>query len=130
MVDVALGFVRPLHTPSASTRAVVGGAIAEVGARILGSVVQKKWVQTPSQEMRMATVGRTVSRRPDGKWANQKDGGERATSLHATQKQAADAARRNLRNEGGGELKVKDEKGKIREKDTIVPAKDPYPPKG
>nr|WP_297357743.1 DUF2188 domain-containing protein [uncultured Caldimonas sp.] len=78
----------------------------------------------------MATVGRTVSRRPDGKWANQKDGGERATSLHATQKQAADAARRNLRNEGGGELKVEDEKGKIREKDTIVPAKDPSPRRG
>lgn len=78
----------------------------------------------------MANSGRTVSQRVDGTWANQKDGGQRATSLHKTQKQAFDAARRNLQNEGGGELKIKDENGKIRQKDTIAPAKDPFPPKG
>lgn len=74
--------------------------------------------------------GRTVSQREDGTWANQRDGGERATSLHGTQKQAEKAARENLRNQGGGELKIKDEQGKIRQKDTVPPAKDPYPPKG
>jgi hypothetical protein len=78
----------------------------------------------------MAKNGRTVSRRANGLWANQKDGGQRATSLHDTQKQAADAARQSLKNEGGGELKVKNEDGKIRLKDTIAPAKDPYPPRG
>lgn len=78
----------------------------------------------------MAKIDRTVSQRDDGKWANQKDGGQRATSLHGTQKQAADAARQNLKNQGGGELKIKNEEGKIRQKDTIAPAKDPYPPKG
>lgn len=78
----------------------------------------------------MAKSNRTVSQRDDGKWANKKDGGQRATSLHDTQKQAADAARQNLKNQGGGELKIKNEEGKIRQKDTIAPAKDPYPPKG
>lgn len=78
----------------------------------------------------MVKNGRTVSQRPDGTWANQRDGGERATSLHRTQKQAADAARQNLQDQGGGELKIKGEDGKIRQKDTISPAKDPYPPKG
>jgi hypothetical protein len=78
----------------------------------------------------MVKSDRTVSQRDDGKWANQKDGGRRATSLHGTQKQAADAARQNLKNQGGGELKIKNEEGKIRQKDTIPPAKDPYPPKG
>jgi hypothetical protein len=78
----------------------------------------------------MAKGGRTVSQRKDGTWANQKDGGQRATSIHNTQKQAADAARQNLMNQGGGELKIKNEDGKIRQKDTIAPAVDPYPPKG
>ena len=78
----------------------------------------------------MTKSNRTVSQRDDGKWANKKDGGQRATSLHDTQKQAAEAARQNLKNEGGGELKIKNEEGKIRQKDTIPPAKDPYPPKG
>jgi hypothetical protein len=78
----------------------------------------------------MAKNSRTVSQRPDGTWANKKDGGERASSLHDTQKEAAKAAREQLKSSGGGELKVKDEQGKIRQKDTIAPAKDPYPPKG
>ena len=78
----------------------------------------------------MAKNGRTVSQRADGTWANQKDGGQRATSLHQTQEQAADAARQNLQNQGGGELKIKNEAGKIRVKDTIAPATDPFPPKG
>ncbi len=73
--------------------------------------------------------GRTVSKRPDGTWANKKDGADRAGSLHDTQKAAADAARDMLKNSGGGELKVKDVQGKIRSKDTIPPGNDPFPPR-
>lgn len=78
----------------------------------------------------MSKNDRTVSQRPDGQWANKKDGASRATSLHKTQRQAIDAAREGLKGSGGGELKVKGEDGKIRSKDTIAPARDPYPPKG
>lgn len=78
----------------------------------------------------MAINGRTVSQRDNGQWANKRDGAGRATSLHNTQKQAADAARSALRQTGGGELKVKGEDGKIRAKDTISPAKDPRGTKG
>jgi hypothetical protein len=77
----------------------------------------------------MAKNSRTVSRRSDGTWANQKDGNERASSLHDTQREAERAAHKMLENTGGGELKVKGEDGKIRSKDTIPPARDPYPPK-
>jgi len=73
---------------------------------------------------------RTVSQRDDGQWANKKDGMQRASSLHNTQKQAADAARGALMRSGGGELKVKNEDGRIRSKDTIPPAKDPRRSKG
>jgi uncharacterized protein DUF2188 len=78
----------------------------------------------------MAHNGRTVSRRDDGSWANKKDGGERASSLHPTQAQAVNAARTQLKQTGGGELKVKDEGGRIRAKDTIAPAHDPRRTKG
>lgn len=73
---------------------------------------------------------RTVSQRNDGQWANKKDGSQRASSLHNTQKQATDAARDALKRTGGGELKIKDEQGRIRAKDTIPPAKDPRKSKG
>lgn len=68
---------------------------------------------------------RTVSKRPDGAWANKRDGAKKAASLHKTQKSAEDAARKMLKKSGGGELKTKDEKGKIRSKDTIKPGNDP-----
>jgi hypothetical protein len=78
----------------------------------------------------MGKNDRTVSQRPDGQWANKKDGNERASSLHPTQRAAENTAREMLHNSGGGELKTKGENGKIRSKDTISPAKDPYPPRG
>lgn len=63
---------------------------------------------------------RTVSKRPDGTWANKLDGAKRATSLHRTQAAAEKAAKRQMKKPGqGGELKVKNEKGTIRSKDTI-----------
>ena len=77
----------------------------------------------------MGRNDRTISKRPDGTWANKKDGADRASSTHETQREAIDAAREMLKKSGGGELKVKGEHGKIRSKDTIPPGHDPNPPK-
>lgn len=71
---------------------------------------------------------RTVSQRPDGTWANKKDGAQRAASLHDTQGEAAAAAKEMLENSGGGELKIKNLHGQIRSKDTIG-REDPFPPR-
>lgn len=76
----------------------------------------------------MSNDDRTVYRRVDGSWANKRDGAERPASLHSTQRQAVDAARQNLLNSGGGELKTKGLDGRIRSKDTIG-RPDPYPPR-
>jgi hypothetical protein len=73
--------------------------------------------------------GRTVSRRPDGTWENKRNDAEKASNLHKTQKEAEQAAKRMLKNQGGGELAIKGVDGKIRSKDTIAPGKDPNPPK-
>ena len=72
---------------------------------------------------------RTVSRRPDGTWANKRNDADKASSVHQTQRDAEQAAREMLRNQGGGELTTKGVDGKIRSKDTIPPGNDPNPPK-
>ena len=72
----------------------------------------------------MGKNDRTVSRRSDGSWANKKDGASRAASLHQTQAEAAREAKQMLQNSGGGELKIKNEQGKIRSKDTIAPGNE------
>ncbi|MBA3670370.1 MAG: DUF2188 domain-containing protein [Sphingomonas sp.] len=69
-----------------------------------------------------------VYRRSDGQWANKRHGASRPADLHSTQKAAADAARQNLVNSGGGELEIKGLNGRIRSKDTIA-KNDPFPPR-
>lgn len=71
---------------------------------------------------------RTVFKK-DGVWVNKRNDASRASSLHRTQKEAESAARKNLTNQGGGELITKGLDGKIRSKDTISPGKDPFPPR-
>lgn len=71
---------------------------------------------------------RTVYQRDDGQWVNKRNDAEKASSLHDTQKEAADAAKEMLGNQGGGELSIKGLDGRIRSKDTIPPGNDPNPP--
>lgn len=73
---------------------------------------------------------RTVSRRPDGTWENKRNDASKASSVHDTQKEAQDAARQMLQNQGGGELTTKGVDGKIRDKDTVSPGNDPRDVKG
>jgi hypothetical protein len=77
----------------------------------------------------MGKKDRTVYRRSNGKWVNKRNDASKASSLHDTQADALDAARRMLRNSGGGELTTMGLDGKIRSKDTIAPGHDPHPPK-
>lgn len=72
---------------------------------------------------------RIVFRRDDGTWANKKNDASRASTLHNTQKEALEAAKLMLQNQGGGELTTKGVDGRIRSKDTIPPGNDPNPPK-
>ncbi|MBK9099500.1 MAG: DUF2188 domain-containing protein [bacterium] len=72
---------------------------------------------------------RIVFKTTGGDWVNKKTSAGKASSLHSSQKVAEDAARKMLRNQGGGELITKGRDGKIRSKDTIAPGNDPNPPK-
>jgi hypothetical protein len=72
---------------------------------------------------------RIVYRSIEGDWVNKRLDSEKASSRHPKQSDAIETAREMLRNQGGGELIVKGEDGKIRSKDTIEPGNDPNPPK-
>jgi uncharacterized protein YdaU (DUF1376 family) len=63
--------------------------------------------------------------RKDGEWVNKRINSDRASSIHNTQKEAENAARDMLKNQGGGELITKGRNGQIRSKDTIHPGNDP-----
>lgn len=72
---------------------------------------------------------RMVFKAPDGEWKNKRNDSDRASSSHHTQRDAEDAARTMLKNQGGGELTTKGRDGIIRSKDTIAPGHDPCPPR-
>lgn len=72
---------------------------------------------------------RSVFRRPDGSWVNKRHDNDHASSLHRTQREAEQAARDMLKNQGGGELATHGRNGRIRSKDTIAPGNDPNPPR-
>lgn len=72
---------------------------------------------------------RHVVPNPDGGWDVKKPGGERASSHHDTQREADVRAKEILGNVGGGEAVIHGRDGKIRDSDTVAPARDPNPPK-
>ncbi len=55
---------------------------------------------------------------------------KRASAHLDTQAEAIERAREIIHNAGGGELLTHGKDGTIRDKDTIAPGNDPYPPKG
>ena len=70
-----------------------------------------------------------VVRGQNGGWDVKRDNAERA-SAHADSQQSAErAAKQFSAHSGGGEVRIHGLDGKIRDSDTIPPARDPYPPK-
>lgn len=66
----------------------------------------------------------------DEGWVVKSPDRESPLSRHGTQEEAIDAGRRAMHEAGGGELLVHARSGEIRDKITISPGNDPYPPKG
>lgn len=62
-----------------------------------------------------------------GKWAVTREGSERASSLHDTQKEAEQQGRQTARNDKT-EFYLHGKDGQIRERDSY--GNDPHPPKG
>ncbi len=62
-----------------------------------------------------------------GKWAVKREGSQRASSLHDTQKEAEKRGRQTARNDKT-EFVLHGKQGQIRERDSY--GNDPHPPKG
>lgn len=77
----------------------------------------------------MGNNNRHVVPNPDGGWDVKKPGADRASSHHRTQGEAEKRAKEIVRNAGGGEVRIHDRKGQIRDSDTVAPGNDPHPPK-
>lgn len=63
----------------------------------------------------------------DGKWGVLRSGGEKASRVFGTQKEAIEHARGRAMSEGS-ELYIHGRDGRIRDRNSY--GKDPYPPKG
>lgn len=70
-----------------------------------------------------------VSKNSKGGWKAQRASASRAAGHFPTQAEAEKAAKEFSHNSGGGEVRIHGRDGRIRDSDTIAPAKDPYPPK-
>jgi hypothetical protein len=82
------------------------------------------WKRTEGGSMPKKPVH--VTPREDG-WAVIREGNERATSVHRTQKEAEQKGRQTARNDKT-EFFLHNKQGQIRERDSY--GNDPYPPKG
>jgi hypothetical protein len=107
-----------------------GGAKRSTLASLQRERIEHGFVRSVTQNTAMAGNRRTVSPNPNGGWDVNKPGASRASSHHDKQVDAQSAGRRYLSNEGGGELVTQGLDGRIRDKDTVRPGNDPYPPKG
>ena len=70
-----------------------------------------------------------VVRNVNDDWEALREGSSRASSFFDTQREAEQEAKRLSGNSGGGEVRIHGLDGKIRDSDTVSPAKDPNPPK-
>lgn len=64
-----------------------------------------------------------------GGWDVKGPGARRASSHHATQREAEARAKEIVQNLGGGEVRIHDQHGRIHDSDTVPPGHDPHPPK-
>lgn len=62
-------------------------------------------------------------------WGVVREGADRASDRADTQREAEKIAKELAGNSGGGEVAIHDRDNKIRDKDTVPPAHDPFPPR-
>lgn len=70
-----------------------------------------------------------VVRSKDGDWVARKAGAGRVSGTFNSQRDAEKAAKQFASSTGGGEVRIHDRNGKIRDSDTVAPARDSSPPR-
>ena len=62
-------------------------------------------------------------------WVVKKEGAQKISGHAPTKRGSAKMAKTYSTNSGGGEVVIHRRDGKIRDKDTVFPASDPFPPR-
>jgi len=70
-----------------------------------------------------------VLKNKDGDWVARRAGSERISGSFDKQIKAERAAKNFAAHTGGGEVRIHDRDGRIRDSDTVSPWKDPSPPR-
>lgn len=70
-----------------------------------------------------------VPNQDKGGWDIKKPGSDRSSGHYQTQAEAEARAKVIVGNAGGGEVRIHNRKGQIRDSDTVRPAQDPFPPR-
>ncbi|MBQ9205157.1 MAG: DUF2188 domain-containing protein [Treponema sp.] len=70
---------------------------------------------------------RTVYPTENG-WANKKNGASRPEKIYATQAEAIEVAKEQIKHAGGADLTIMNRENQIRRKITVAPGNDPCPP--
>lgn len=78
----------------------------------------------------MPSKNAIITRSPRGGWKSVVNGNSRASFTARTQKQVYDKQVQSFRKSGGGEILVCGRDDAIRDKNTIAPMKDHFPPRG
>jgi hypothetical protein len=66
---------------------------------------------------------------PGGGWDVRAPGADQSSAHRHSQADAIDRARKIVHNDGGGEVVIHGQDGRIRDSDTVAPGRDPYPPR-
>lgn len=98
-------------------------------ARIGDEAAQRKRHSQGGARAMSRSKDRHVVPNPGGGWDVKAPGAGRASSHHDTQADAERRAKEIVGNLGGGEARIHGRDGRIRDSDTVAPAKDPNPPR-
>ncbi len=69
-------------------------------------------------------ANRWVVPNPDGGWDIKGENAERSSGHFGRKSDAVDRAREIIRNDGGGELRIQNQQGRIIDSDTIAPGRE------
>lgn len=110
---------------AAQTKADTSDRAAAEAAAALDTKEAERKAKRATTMATNSTTSRHVVPHPGGGWDVKAPNAKRASSHHDTQKQAERRAKEIVRNLGGGEVRIHGEDGRIRDSDTVSPAKDP-----
>lgn len=117
------------QTVSVPVSELVEAGVSDGGATLTRQSSRRVVGGRKGVSMASKKQSRDVVKSAGGGWDVKQPGKKDPVSHHKTQANADKAAKADLRRAGGGEVRIHSREGKIRDSDTVPPARDPNPPR-